>query len=143
MYEVCNREGHRAGAAALAHLSIDACLDRKVCRVETGDDVRADWAEGIEGFATCELHVSALQVARGHIIEACVAEDVCERVFFGGELAASASDNDAKLASMLDSLGEFRQFDCFAVSDDGRGGFEEEEWLRRHRVAKFRGVLAV
>jgi hypothetical protein len=142
-YEVCDGEGQRAGASALTDLSVDARLDLEVGRVEAGDDVWADGAEGVEGFAACELHVFALEVAGGHVVEAGVAEDVCERVLVVGEAGAPASDNDGEFALVLDPLGGLGQLYPVAVPDDRRRGFEEEQGLFRHGVAQLQSVLAV
>ncbi len=84
-----------------------------------------------------------MQVARRDIVEAGEAEDIGERVFIFGETAATASDDEAEFALVLDTLGGRGELDGVAVVDNRRRGFEEEERLRRHGVAEFGGVLAV
>ena len=72
---------HERGAAGLAEFVVDAGFDDDVRGVEFGFDVRADGAKSVEAFGAGELDVGFLEVARGDVVGAGVAEDVGERIF--------------------------------------------------------------
>src|ERR1044072_4192022 len=53
-------EGHGARAPALPDFAVDARFGAQVCRVESGYEVRADGAEGVEGLGARKLNVLSL-----------------------------------------------------------------------------------
>ena len=60
--------------------AIDTRRYRKIQRIEAGDDERTDRTKSVERLAACKLHVLALQIARGDVVDAGVAENVAERI---------------------------------------------------------------
>src|SRR5206468_5120479 len=75
-------------------------------------------------FRSCKLSILFLQVARGHIVQARIAENMVEWIFVVKQRSALTSDHDRKLAFMLDLLRVLWQFYIFFVID--QGGRSEE-----------------
>ena len=60
---------------------LNACGDVRISGIDIGDDPRSDRAKRVERFAARELHVFALKIASGDIVDARVAQHVTQRVF--------------------------------------------------------------
>src|SRR5690349_12580714 len=71
---------HQRSVARLADRSIYTRFDENVRGIEIGFDVRANGAEGVEAFAARKLYVALLDIARSHVIEAGIAENVGQGV---------------------------------------------------------------
>ena len=95
---------HERGAAGLAEIAVDAGFDDDVGGIELGFDVRADGAEGVEAFGAGELDIGFLEVARGDVVGAGVAENVGERVVVVTEMRAVFADDDGEFAFVFDTL---------------------------------------
>ena len=82
--------------------SFDPARDRERLRVGDlvgGDEPRAHRAERVERLAADPLAVAELDVPRGHVVEAGVAEDVVERVRRSDTLRAVRPMTTASSAS--------------------------------------------
>src|SRR4051812_45587419 len=102
--------------------------------------MRANGAKRVEAFAARKLDIAFLNIARRHVVQAGVAEDVSERVIRIAELRATTANYDRKLAFMLYALRVSRQNDRLLGTNDGRRRLEEHHGLFRNFVAEFRRV---
>ena len=98
------REVHLRGARLLEDALRRPCTDREVLRVADlvgGHEDRPHRAERIERLAACPLAVAELEVPRGHVVEARVAEDVVEGVG-GVDATRRPADDDGELRLVVD-----------------------------------------
>src|SRR5438128_6070230 len=116
---------------------------RRIADLVAADDDGTDGAERVERLATGPLPVAELEVARGDVVEAGVAEDVRERVL-GADLTRGGADDHAELGLVVD-LGRQRGVpsDVVARADDRGRELGEDEWRRWRLRAGLRGVVAV
>ena len=139
-------EDHVAGVAVLLEVAVEVGLHAdavdEVLRVEVGLDPRAERAEGVEALGPGELHVGALQVARGHVVGDGVAEDHVGRLR-GRDLAADPADHHGQLALEVQVLGLLRVADRLARPDHAGVGLEEQQRLVGYVVAELGGVGGV
>src|SRR5205814_9992891 len=69
--------------------------------------IRDQWpdrTESIESFAAGKLNVLLLQIARGHVVHACVPENVGTHIFIRAQVAAGLADHHPKFALEIDSV---------------------------------------
>lgn len=129
--EFRNGEDEVGGGAFLTEAAIDFRVDGEGERPVTDHDGRAHRAEGVEALAAEPLEVLFLQVSGGDVIDDGVSIDVLHRIFFR-DVRASLADDDAELAFVVDFLGDCGMAVDFLVrSDDGGGGFGEENRILR------------
>ena len=129
--ELRDGEDEVGGGAFLAQAAIDFRVDGEGERPVTDHDGRAHRAEGVEALAAEPLEVLLLEVSGGDVIDDGVAIDVLHRIFFC-DVRASFADDDAELAFVVDFLGDCGMAVDFLVrSDDGGGGFGEEDRIYR------------
>ncbi len=69
-------------------------------------DQRADGAERVEAFGAGPLAVLLLQIARGHVIHAGVAENVGTNIFIRGQLVAIFGDHHSEFAFVVHPPGD-------------------------------------
>src|ERR1035438_7133596 len=92
------------GRALLANLAVHSGFDRDPSPgVEPADHNRSHSAEGIEALGARPLPVFFLQVARGYVVDASVAEDVRAHIVVGAEVAAAHGDDHAEFAFIVNS----------------------------------------
>src|SRR5690242_376008 len=111
--------------------------------IEISFDVRANRAERVETLCAAELHVALLNITRGDVVEASVAEKIGGGVVGIAQMGTAAADNERELAFVLHLLRIFRENDRFFRADDGGGRLEKNEWLFGDFVAEFGGVRSV
>src|ERR1041384_7399409 len=99
-YQHADRKGHLGSAPALFGFAVNARDDFKVNGADVRLYERAYGTEGVEGFTARELHVFALKVARSHVVQAGVAQNVMQRVIIGTKLSRLASYNDSQFTFM-------------------------------------------
>ena len=104
--QVLDGVDHLAGAAELALLAVDGALDgRGRSGVEVGLHPGAERAGGVEALGPGPLLLALLDVARGDVVGAGVAEDdVLDAL--ARDLAAHAADDDGQLGLVVQLLGE-------------------------------------
>src|SRR5271157_375129 len=134
---------HEGGVARLAAFAIDVGLDQDVARIELRFDMRSGGAKRVKALGASELHIALLEIARGNIVHAGVAQDVGKWIVIIAEMRALLADHDAQLAFVLDAIGVARQDDGLLRADYGRGGFQKDERLFGNFIAKFGGVRSV
>src|ERR1700740_2404293 len=105
-------------------------------KVDPGFEDRSERAERIEAFCASPLAVTLLQVARGDVVEACVARDIRGDIVVRTQPLAAAPDNYGQLSFEVDSLRNRRQNDRLFRGDDGGGRLEENQRLFRRFVAQ-------
>lgn len=91
-----------------------------------GDDAGKDGAERIEALAAEPLAVLELEVARAHVVCACVARDGGERVL-GGHAPGLTPDHDRELGLRVHVLTLGRQDEGIARAPEGVGELGKEE----------------
>ncbi len=94
----------------LAHLTIHSCLHldaRPGVNINAVGDDGADRAESVEAFGASPLAVFVLEVARGEVVDAGVAENVGTNVFTIGEPMAATGDHDTQFALVVGASGNF------------------------------------
>ena len=129
--------------ALLPDLAVDRRGDGQVGRVELGLDPRAERAERVEALGPGPLPVLLLQVARGDVVGAGVAEDDLVGPL-RGHLPAEPADDDGQLALVVDPLGQRRRVGDGLPGTDHRGRrLEEDQRLVGHLAAHLAGVLGV
>jgi hypothetical protein len=156
--EVAGKEGHHVGNPAnqegdgkshersiggLAELAVDATFHEGVRGVELRFNVRANGAESVKALGAGKLHVGFLEVARGYVVEAGVAENVGKRVGIVGQLRTFFADDDGEFAFVFDTLGSGGEKNGLVGTDEGRRRLEKDEWFLGHFVAEFDGVSGV
>ena len=105
-------------AGGLFPNAVDVGLDAGIGRIEVRLQYRAEGAEGVEAFAAGPLAVEFLQVARGDVVEASVAERCRAARLRRGPGETAAADDDGELAFVVDALGDAREDDRFFRRDD-------------------------
>src|SRR5208337_4902805 len=109
------------GGAVLLALAIDAGFHgHALPRVGLVADDRPDRAESIEALAAGPLPVFALQVARGHVVQAGVAADVRPHVLVRAHVAAALADHHRQFAFEVHPLGDGRVHHVFLRPDHRR-----------------------
>src|SRR5204862_6940846 len=99
---------------------------------ERGLDARAERAEGVEALGARELLVFFLQVARGDVVGAGVAED-----------RPLLADDDGQLAFVIDALRLRRADDRAVWRQDRAGRLQEDDRLGRRVVAQLLRMIRV
>jgi hypothetical protein len=101
-----NVEDQVLGARVLAQVAVDPAAHPGVGAVEFvgRHDPRAHGAEGVEALAQVPLLVAHLHVARGHIVDDGVAEDVRQRLG-PADVATPVADDDGQLGLVVDLAG--------------------------------------
>ncbi len=134
-----DRHRHAARVGDLAVDAVHAKRHREVVRI--GDlvgshDPRPERAERVDGLAEREdtgLHLAALDVARGDVVEDHVAADVVHRLLGPEPLPRLAQDH-GELELVVELLGEVLGIDHRLVRADDRVGVLEEDDPRCNRV---------
>lgn len=137
-------ECHVAGVSMLPFDAVHAAPDFEIgeARRAHGHHPWADRAERIEPLGPGPLRLAALQIARGHVVDAGDAGDGGQRL--GCARAADPpAEHDPDFGFVLDPGGLRRQDDRVAVADHGGGRFEEEQRLLRDYIPKLRRVVVV
>ena len=121
----------------LARLAVDAQLHVEVCGVGDlvgGDDPRARRAEGVDALREAEhagLHLLALDVARGDVVEDEVAGDVLLGLL-GREELPRLADHDRELELVVQLVGHRLRIDDRVLGTDDRVDVLEEHDPRQH-----------
>ena len=118
----------------LTRSSIDRFV--RVADLVGGDDPRADRAERVDALGQAEharLHLLALDVARGDVVEDDVAGDVVLGLL-GREELAGLADDDGELELVVELVGHRLGVDDRVVGADDRVDVLEEHDPRQHRV---------
>ena len=105
--------------------------------------MRTDRTKSVEAFAAGKLHVALLQIARGDVVEAGVAEEISKRIVGVAQMRAAAANNEGEFAFVLYLLGKLRQHHGFFRAHDRRGWLEKNQGLLGNFVAEFGGVRGV
>ena len=109
-----------------------------VCR----DENRAHGAEGVERLALEPLIVALLEIARGHVIDHGVAEDVFEG-FVERDVPPAGADHHRQLDLVVELLGHRVVDHVVARPDHRRAGLGEVDGVLRHGGAALGGVVGV
>ena len=105
--------------------------------------MRTDGAKRVEAFAASELHVGLLQIARGDIVEAGVAEKIGKSIVGIAQMRAAARDNEGELPFMFHLFRQSRENNRFFRADNGRRGLQEDQRLFGHFVAKLSSMRRI
>ena len=134
-YALAQLHGVRIAAHLAPHLEVP--------HVQIRGDPWPERAERVEALGPGPLRVAALQVPRGDVVAAGVAED---RPFGAGPVhpaRAGRADHDRQFGLVLDLSGLWRQPDGVVRSDHRRGGLDEDERFLGDLVAEFGRVVGV
>ena len=137
--ELRHGQHHAAGVALLPDIPVHPQLHGQVVGVRDlvlGDDPGADRAERVDGLAEREhpgLHLPALDVAGGDVVEDRVARDVI-RGLVGAEELAGLADDDGQLELVVELVGQVLGVDDRVVRADDRVHVLEEHDALVHRV---------
>src|SRR5215831_19626074 len=127
----------------LADLAVERGHQLQVGGVDVGLDPRPQRAERVESLGPGPLAVPLLQVTRGDIVRAGIAEDDAGRLA-GRHLAAQPADDDGELALEVDALAHRdRILDGIPRPADGGRGLQEQNGLRGRLPAHLAGVIGV
>src|SRR5439155_1754467 len=133
-----------ARVALLAKYTVDRGFNRHASpRIDLIRYYRSNGAKCIEPFGPGPLIIFVLQIARGEIVHAGVAENVRTHIFFWRKLVTSLGDHDSKFAFIIGLLGNARSADDSAWSQQGTRGLQKDQGLGRDFVAQFVRVLTV
>src|SRR5512143_3463121 len=133
---------HLPCIAVLADLAVHEAADGRFGRVEIGDDPRPQRGERVEPLGACILHVLHLEVARGHVIDAGVSEDVRRCVLLLHVLRFPA-DHHRELRLVIHAL-RLRRVDDLPPRIVQRGGrLEKQERLPGDRLPHLARVVPV
>jgi hypothetical protein len=136
---------HLGGVAALPDLAVDPQLHRQrlgVGHLVLGYDPGTDRAEGVDGLGEGEhtgLHLPALDVTGGDVVEDRVPGDVVLG-FVGAEELADLADDDGQLELVVELLGQALGVDDGVVGSDDRVDVLEEHDPLVHRVRPADGL---
>src|SRR5215470_14037628 len=127
----------------LADLAVDRGDQLQVGGVGFGLDPRPQRAERVESLRPRPLAVPLLQVARGDIVGAGIAEDHAGRLA-GRHVAAQPADDEGELALVVDALAHRdRVLDGITGPADGGRGLQEQNGLRGRLSAHLAGMVGV
>src|SRR5690242_8527173 len=127
----------------LADLAVDRGDQLQVGGVGVGLDPRPQRAERVEAFCPRPLAVPLLQVARGDIVGAGIAEDHAGRLA-RRHVAAQPADDEGELALEVDALAHRdRVLDGVTGPADGGRGLQEQNGLRGGLPAHLAGVVGI
>ena len=117
--EVIAIEDELRGAALLADFAVDARFEGEVGGVEVGDDPGTERRERVEAFAARELNVAPLEIARGHVVGAGIAEHVTR----GPPLAKRCGGlaNHYREFALVMEVAGLRRINDFVAGTDHRG----------------------
>src|ERR1700735_1100114 len=136
-------KNHFRGVSILFPDAIQERLDGEARRIERCLDNRAERTERVEALAARKLSVEPLDIARGHVIEAGVAENVLRNIFIGQQVPAAAADDRCEFAFVVNTLRNTGQEDRFVRSHDGRRRFQENQRFFGSFVVEFSRVLQI
>ena len=138
-------EDHLGGVARLPRLPVHAERDGE--RLRVGDLVGRHEhgphrAEGVERLALEPLPVALLEVARRHVVDDGVAEDVTEGLG-AGNVAAARADHHRELDLVVQLLGDGVVDDVVAGADHRGAGLGEVHGVLGRGGAALGGVVGV
>src|SRR5262249_22381261 len=140
--QVLDRENQVTRARRLAALSVDEAFDAARLAVQPDRDARPDWRKGVEPLAARVLRLLLLQIARGDVVDADQAAHVVPRVLRGDAMRAPA-DDDAELRLVIDAADAGGNANRIPGTDHRARRLDEQERLRRQRLAPFTRVILV
>src|SRR5262249_46166054 len=127
----------------LADLAVDRRDQLQVTGVDVGLDPRPQRAERVEPLRPRPLAIPLLQVARGDIVGAGIAEDHAGRLA-GRHLPAQPADDEGELALVVDALAHGdRVLDGIPRPANGGRGLQEQNGLRGRLPAHLAGVVGI
>src|SRR2546430_4437311 len=127
----------------LADLTVDRGDQLQVGGVGVGLDPRPQRAERVESLRPRPLAVPFLQVTRGDIVGAGIAEDHVGRLA-GRHLPAQPADDEGELALVVNALAHGdRGLDGIPRPADGGRGLQEQNGLRGRLPAHLTGVFGI
>ena len=139
------REDHIRGASVLHHLTVDPGDDAQPSgfgNLVSGDQPRPDGAGEVGVLAQRPLVAGPLEVTRGQIVEAQVAQDGCLRLL-DGRVAQAGAEDESQFALPVQALLAGRNRD--GTTAHGQRGRPPPEQIRPFRNAqvRFRSVRGV
>ena len=122
--------GHHSSCGILPHLAVEYGTDARIPRIKLRFDPWANRAEGIESLAARPLAVAFLDIPRGYIIEAGIAEDIfCSMAgFYCMRLLA---DHYAQLGFIIHALAQRRVNDIIAIAHNAGVRLQEQQRFLR------------